>query len=319
MSYKCSNCSFKSNDKSFFRKERGGVWGRSKTVCEACTAYQPTLAEYRAFYYVIFNAATWSFIVLFHFRDMPNIGWCVAIMFATTVLSTRYQTFIHEAGHAFAAHLTGQDIWRVDVGSGPLLRRVRLAGVNFDIRHYGYTGGETAYFSLKEPIPRATQMFIVAAGPLANLLTAALSFVAGYGISHLEIPGLVGTAIFSGFGLANLTMAFRSLWPRKSTGRGGLPSDGAQLLHTLNLSTLDYRSDPELSAYIIWFHVNALSKQGRHHDAVDIAAAHLWTSPHRLSLASTIMDSLSYAKAIKRQSTFTCIMRPNLQKIFPTI
>ncbi|MCR6658877.1 MAG: site-2 protease family protein [Asticcacaulis sp.] len=296
MGSKCSQCGFKTNDKTFYRREKGGVFGQQQTVCEACTVYTPNLAEYRAFYFNLFNAATWSFLVLFHFRDTPDIGLCVAIMFTTTILTTRYQTFIHEAGHAFAAHFSGQDIWRVDIGSGPLLRRIRVAGINFDMRRYGHTGGEAAYFSPNAPVSRTTQMFIVAAGPLANLLTSALCFAAGYAISHWAIPGLIGTAIFSGFGLANLTMAFRNLWPRKSTDRAGLPSDGFQLLKVLNNSAIDYRSDPELAANMIWFHVNGLRHQERHRDAIDIATAHLQSSPYRLSLASMIMDSLSYAE-----------------------
>ncbi len=283
MTHKCSNCGFRSADGTFFRQARGGLLSRPTTVCEACTPYKPTPYEHRSGLRVLF--APFGFLLgatplLFH---DGNVFTFMLVMAVTSVPTLPLRILIHEAGHAFAARLMGQVVWQARVGSGPIRRRLRLGRVAFEIRAYPWMGGIVKFFGPSKPASRPAEAFIIAAGPLANILAAVVAF----GLSYLcQGVGIIAAA-FAGFGLFNLLVAVFNLIPRRSGDDESVASDGRQLLNILKP-----RATP--NPLLRRIHVAAgYSYLGRYDDAVATAKQDWQASPLKLFFATQILHNLS--------------------------
>ncbi len=229
MTQRCSHCGFRSTDAEFFRREKGGLLNRPQTICDACTSYKPTPYERRMGLRVLM--APLAFILGVSPLLSHDIGVFafMLIMALTSVPTLPLRILIHEAGHAFAARLVGQVVWQARIGSGPIRHRLKAGGVVFEIRAIPWTGGLVKFFGPAHPAGRASQAFIIAAGPAANLLTA----IVALGLSNLcQGVGAIAAA-FAGFGIFSLIVGLYNLIPRRFGDNETVSSDGRQLLNLL--------------------------------------------------------------------------------------
>lgn len=123
---------------------------------------------------------------------------------------------IHELGHVVAARLTGLEVRAIYLGGPPALVTIRLGGVQVGLglrlRGLVQTAGG----------PPARQAIMVAAGPLANLVTAPLLAI---------LPG--PQWVFRSLGLVAAYVGLTNLIPVRT--RSGRRTDGAVLLRLYRL------------------------------------------------------------------------------------
>lgn len=131
---------------------------------------------------------------------------------AVVVLCALYlSVVVHEFGHFLAARLAGVPVVAIDIGGPPFLASSRLGRIQL-----GVGVRPRGQVRLRRLPSAGRSAVIVAAGPLASLLVAAIA---------LAVPGHPWLAesvavIFGGFGLLNLI----------PFSRRGLISDGSRLL-----------------------------------------------------------------------------------------
>jgi len=283
MGFKCRNCGFRSTDAEFFRRERGGVFNWRKTVCDGCTPYRPTPYERRQSVQALIAPLPFLLPILGDLDKSPERSAFLLIMLATSFPTLPVCILIHEAGHAFAARLTGKIVSEARIGSGPVRRRLRIGDVIFEIRAYPWMGGLVKFFSPSEQSSRAAEAFIIAAGPFANIAAAVVAFGLSY---FFQTLGVVAAAL-AGFGIFNMFIAIYNLVPRSAGDIESVPSDGRQLLDTLK---------PRAKADPVWRQVQRLSgygHMGRYDEAVAAARDDWQRSPLKFFIASLIQHNLS--------------------------
>jgi Zn-dependent protease len=297
MRHRCSRCGFTSETPSFFRREKGGLLQRLKTVCDACTAYQPTAYEHRTAIRYFFGSGSVLAVSLLLSHGNPGFGAAVIIMTMTAALTLRLRIFIHEWGHAFAARQVGTQVWQIDVGSGPLSYKRRFNGFIFNIHRYTFTGGKTWHSPVEgNHIGRRTAAILLA-GPMANFLSAVLAIALAYAFFSLTPYLLPLTVVLSGFTLASIVMGLRNLIPQTYADPEPAHSDGMQLLHLFQKERAQPKISIELRA--IW-----LTRAHRYSELIQ-AVGDDWRESHlRLFLASSLMDALSKVRGDQAVSDF---------------
>lgn len=134
---------------------------------------------------------------------------------------------IHEFGHAIAAWATGMHV--IEISAGPFALRTRPLRFGMSETFLGRNvGGPVLHNESRgRYLTRAADRWIIASGPLANLVT----FAVCYGVGRLagnspEIRLLIG------FGLASLAAFVLSAWPhRLNSGRG---NDASEFIRTFD-------------------------------------------------------------------------------------
>ena len=285
MKYCCSHCRFKADRADFFRRERGGLFSLHQTVCEACSPYQPTIDVVRAALGLPILPVLIGFNALIHWSDESNSSLIMLIIVVTAQLTIPIRTFLHEAGHAFVARLMGGTVWEARIGRGPVKSVIRWGGVDFDIRRYGFAGGAVRYVSLTGRLSRLQNAVIIAAGPLANFLSAALAIVTIIPVAFIMRSMVLPSAILGGFALSHLYCGVVNLIPTKDSD--GHSSDGRALWY---LARRDYANIPLLD---IARRVSALSYLKRYNEAAALAAHNLAPSPFKPIFAVALLDNLA--------------------------
>jgi hypothetical protein len=123
---------------------------------------------------------------------------------------------IHELGHAFAAWRCGMNVRAIAVG--PLELRTRPIRFHFSERIFGEDiGGHVRYDeSFGRYLTRRTDALITAAGPIANLLSALICFMAAAQFGDTVLGRLT-----IGFAYTSLAAFALSAWPfHLQSGRG---------------------------------------------------------------------------------------------------
>lgn len=155
---------------------------------------------------------------------LPGVGLLALGVF---FLATWPNLILHEAGHALAAMARGMQL--VALGIGPL-RLERGSQGRWRLRHGGGVrglGGFAAAFPRVGHEPgRFDEALILAGGPLANLVTAALCLWLG----TLPAVGAWASQVALGSGLSALVLGVLNLVPINSAG---WRSDGRGLLDLL--------------------------------------------------------------------------------------
>ncbi len=209
--------------------------------------------------------------------------WLMIVVMSVPTLPLR--TLIHEAGHAFAARLMGQVVSQARIGCGPVRHKLRAGEVTFEIRAYPWMGGLVRFFDPKGTTHRGAKAFIIAAGPLANLLAAVISFTLSYLCQDVEAIA----AIFLGFGFFNALGTVFNLIPSRFGDNETVPSDGRQLLNLFK------RGEPPNPRLLQIGRIINYSHMGRYAEAVATAQENQeWHSPSsKLILAAQILHDLS--------------------------
>jgi hypothetical protein len=142
----------------------------------------------------------------------------------------------HEFGHALTAAAVGYKPLAIMWGSTNIRVDRRVFGIRMMIGE-APQGGVTFFDPVNDTWPRLKQAAVTAAGPLTNLLMAALAWAA-YGlidpVEHLALrSGLMA------FALGNILLCLGNLWPAPTiTLAGTVPNDGLQLLDLLRGKTV---------------------------------------------------------------------------------
>lgn len=265
---RCYRCGLRSDTEGFFRSDRGGLFGTTKTVCEGCVANKATDADRRAFVGLIALSIFWIFPLIHAFDQRREDGITLAVALTAAFVSLPLRIMAHEAGHALMANSLGYQVIDVTIGKGPCLISFKRGEITIRLRRYIYAGGLVRYFDMKEQTTRFSDAAIVFAGPAADALCAVFSVWLSYQVSRIGTSAaqLVGAAL-SGIGLASGFMAIFNLIPQRSGDDGIVASDGRQLVQLL-FGTRKMQADQRKLR-----RVRGLIEIGRFEDAAQIASS----------------------------------------------
>jgi membrane-associated protease RseP (regulator of RpoE activity) len=234
MSGKCDHCGVESNLEEIFTKAHKSFSRSVHTYCPSCWLKQQH-SDDKWFALVILGSGVLG--LLFWFTGLETrISYFLINIFL-------FQIFLvltivpHELGHAWMARLTGMRVFKIYLGSGKTLFTFRMLGFDSELRTLP-TGGVVvaAHRNLKRL--RVNQFAFVLAGPVMNLLLAAVAWVfispgalwSFQPLSHGFQPELA-------FFYANVMVLLENLWPRDvATIFGQIPTDGKQLFQAFFLS-----------------------------------------------------------------------------------
>ena len=296
---RCSECGFKSDFAGFFRRERGGLFNREKTVCEACTAYQPLSREKSAALGMLIQPFSILIAILPSLRENVwehIVSLLLISLFGALTLPLRF--FVHEAGHVIAARLCGHIVTEATVGRGPIWRRLGVLGVVFHVRRYSWMGGYVRHVDRDGHYPGIETVFIAAAGPVANILVGITAFAIAVQAAEVFEPLAM---ILSAFGVFNIFTGIYNLLPGKPAD--ALKSDGRRILEAFKPIPPVY---PDLARFL-W--ISALQETGRHDEALaETGGWHLSTL--RTSMACLILWSLARARGERAAVDFWVLHHP---------
>jgi Zn-dependent protease len=263
-------------------------------------AYQPTAYENRiAVRYFVRTGITIA-VALLMLQANPSFGAAVIVMTLTAALTLHPRVFIHEWGHAFAARKVGAEVWRIEIGSGPLRRRLQFNGFTFNIHDYAFMGGSTWHASIEGKALRKRTAAILVGGALANFLAALLALFLAYALFVLNPALLPLTVIVSGFALASITMALFSLIPQTYVSPNPTPSDGRRLLDL-------FRHDPAQPTNNVELIALQLAFARRYDELIQTLEDNWQGSKIRLLLASLLIDALSRVRGNQAVMDFYAI------------
>lgn len=152
------------------------------------------------------------------------------------VVALAVHVVIHEAAHALAALATGMGVPEVELGRGTPLLRLRLGSTTVKIS--GFHSGATHLEPRSEGLLRTRLLVVTAAGPVANLAVAAVTF-------WLLDPPLSGESFGVSMIIAGVLLGVVNLVPfRARRASGSLQTDGAAMLALL----VDRRAGEHLAA-----------------------------------------------------------------------
>ena len=234
MTQYCFTCGYRSANRDFFRRERGGLLGLRVTVCSGCLPYRASRYEQRACF---------SFALLLLVGAIPTFGWAAYLMgwpFAVVFLVAMASilvasTAIHELGHALAARIAGLHLISVTVGSGPLLTSLRHGDTVVELRRYLFAGGLTRIVDTRQTHSPWRQVVSTLGGPVANAITCGAAIVAAFCVSKVAPPSIepVALVFFDGLAFWNGLTAIVNLVPSGSGRPDRLPRDGKRVLQLL--------------------------------------------------------------------------------------
>lgn len=232
MGTRCDACGFESAVADFFRRERGGLVGRSRDVCKGCDVATPDDADRAG---VLATAAWASLAAAFAWVVSSTHDGMVDPFFGAMgfVLGGPASVLLHEGGHAGIAALLGAGVSSINLGRGPPVVQRRLGRTLLTIGRYPIGGVARFAWPIDSDVGRWRFAAAILAGPLINLGASALLFWLADALSQSRVDAFDIVAAF-GWGLAvsQAGMGAFNLWPSRSKGSGP-DSDGRQLLDTI--------------------------------------------------------------------------------------
>ena len=210
----CSVCRGEGSLETLFQRTERPPFGRGRVYCPSC--WETSLPT-RIWVGVALSAATLGVVDAFTGAGALHLLAIAALLWPSTLL--------HELAHAAAGRSVGLRLARIQLGWGPLARRISLLGVPIHL-HVIPLGGAAWLTGLRRPWLRLKRAWLVAAGPLANLAIAWIAFTAFAG-SPVE-------ALATDLALANLFLFGLSTWPNTARENGlDVRSDGSLLWDVL--------------------------------------------------------------------------------------
>jgi hypothetical protein len=291
MGLRCDNCGFRFDSSAFFRREKGGLIRRTKTVCEGCSAYQPSAHETRV----------GRRLLLAQLCCLPWIGYffdhslAQGILFSTMVVASLatlpLRIIVHEAGHALAVKAMGKNLISVTIGRGPRLFSKRARGARIEFHRYIFGGGKTRYLSLEDGRGRWRDGVILISGPGANFVGAGLAFWLGALVGNSQtLAALLWTGAFAGAGLSQAATGIFNLVPQRFGDDETVESDGRRLLHLFR------RPAPKVTELEQVWRVDGLLRLERFEEAIDLALSVAGKSEYRLLLISQALHGMSRSR-----------------------
>ena len=217
-----------------------------------------------------------------------GIGWLWLNIFIF-YLALSLSILPHELGHAFTAKWLGWRVFRIFVGYGKTVFKVKLFGFDTEF-HAIPMGGRIVTTPRETAHYRGKRFAMVIAGPLANALLLLILFIIG-GWTVINLGAVAQHfAPLKMFFLANVLIAFGNLWPSSHpTPLGKIPSDGKQLLQLL-------KADPGRAAksHTSWFLLEATvcQEQGQYGEANAWLEKGLKLYPDEVQLLTSLGNNL---------------------------
>jgi tetratricopeptide (TPR) repeat protein len=223
MTVTCDICKATSDLEETFFKKRKTFRLKITTYCPVCWQKKRASSISSYFGWGIFLLIGIAFVV----QD-PQEGWLFLNLFFAG-LTTLLMIIPHELGHAFAAKWLGNQVFRIVLGNGRILKTGKMFGFAYEIRQFPFLG-LTYCFSKSSRWYRLKRFSIVVAGPVANLcfFLLALRIPQSDNLIHslTRSPSPVGWLI-----LANGWILAVNLLPyRLNLPDGKIPNDGLSLL-----------------------------------------------------------------------------------------
>jgi Peptidase family M50 len=215
MEQTCTGCGYRSANRSFFRQERSGVFGRRKAFCHGCAPYRPTQRENLSVHWM-WMLVIGALLVASGLEGLPRAIGYLWVFSGAMGLCGVVSVIAHELGHAVAARMVGMKVVRVVVGSGPILVAREWQDIRFELRRYVLASGLTfAYHQIESP-KKWREMAMLLGGVWANLLLLVLGtcilvvLIARFALSD---PFVIAVA----FGALawQILAIIANLWPRK--------------------------------------------------------------------------------------------------------
>ena len=294
----CSRCGLRSEaGGDFFRKEKEGVFGFRRSVCDGCRPYKPTRGQ-RASLFALF---WFPFYWVFPFSGAFGTGSAnlelgtpmfFAIAFTVGALTLPLQTAIHEAGHALAAKARRRFVLSVEIGAGPTIARWRLGPTRILVGRYFFYGGLTRFCGINDQKDFWGDLLILSAGVLANFAVGIpLILIAPLFNDLFGGWGRVLSATCIGFGGAQILIAAINLLPFKGRTTpdhpNGLMSDGLAIVRRLRP-----QSKTHIDARVA--RVLTLDRMGRYGDAAELALNAPPDSPYRAWFWTQALHELAH-------------------------
>jgi len=259
---RCDRCGATTDIAGTFFKERKSFDTSILTLCPACWQKQKA-SVYKKL--LIFRLAIGLGGILFiYLLPKSGIGWLWLNIFIF-YLALSLSILPHELGHAFTAKWLGWRVFRIFVGYGKTVFKIKLFG--FDTEFHTIPMGGRVVTAPKETAHYRSKRFaLVIAGPLANVLLLLVLFLIG-GRATTDFGALVQhLAPIQMFFIANVLIVIENLWPKfHQTPLGKMPSDGKQLLQLL-------KTDPKQAAksHASWFLLESTvcQEQGQYGEAL---------------------------------------------------
>lgn len=231
MEQACTGCGYRSANRSFFRREKAGIFGRKRAFCHGCAPYQPTRWE-RASVHSLWMFMAGALLVAGGVRGLlQGIGY-LWVVFGAMGLFWGATTIVHELGHVAAARAAGMTVVRVTVGSGPLLVARQWRDIRFELRRFTLMGGLTAVYDPIEPPEKWRHVVMLLGGAGANLLLLLLGAGAlALLISRYALSNPFVVAVAFGALLSQVFAIVANLLPRRPRpDRPGRTTDGRHIV-----------------------------------------------------------------------------------------
>lgn len=246
MSIECCSCGARTEVEQSFHKARRSFSHQKVYYCPLCWAkWHQRFALFQLLLWVVLCLVGIGMVVFAsEGSEESTIGW-VELNLVLGYLLLLIQILPHELGHAAAAYLLGWRVFKIALGQGKNLYRLRCGNIFVEINAIP-TIGITQAGSASAKLYRLKKFLFVLAGPLTNavLLTAILFLVPG---SQLLAP-LPGTKLFLWLALLGscIVLLIGNLIPFQTKAVIGpaitlIDSDGLALSTALFLSSATIR------------------------------------------------------------------------------
>jgi hypothetical protein len=240
MAAKCDICGVETKVEGAFYLIEDKSRSRTSRRCPECWLKQRTGASRRAFN-AYFFVATVGLAIVASGGD-ETFGWFL-LNFVLYYLLMIAAALPHELGHAFAAKAVGFRAFHISIGYGRTIFERPFCGFNFQLKSIPF-GGFAFSTPKNSKSYRVKQCFVILAGPMANLLIAAVLAVVTPGqalgfdfTSGINFPGV--------FFVANMVCFVYSLVPHYfESVYGKIPNDGQLIRKTLSMKKPDLEATP---------------------------------------------------------------------------
>jgi hypothetical protein len=301
MTHGCSVCGFRSRQRAFVRRERSGFLGLPRRVCDGCEAYRPSAEDRRLVARFVGTQVFWLPVIAYAFEGGQLRGFSMIAALLVSFATMPLRVLIHELGHAWVGKLLGSQFITVVVGGGPRRRSLRLAGIRIDLHRNPVSGGRTVQLGPPPSRFRWREAAMLAAGPCANLASAALAMGLAYGVTASRLWGaqLVLGAL-TGFAVSSAWLGIFNLAPLKARGSSDVPTDGMKLLQLFGRPEVLTPDDETLVTTYVQSRAECFE------DLAETALAAAPASPHATYLWSLGLNAVSRARG--HQAAVDCYL-----------
>jgi hypothetical protein len=238
MSQKCQRCGVESYlDGSFFNVLRS-FRTTKKTLCPICYAKKRELEQYSILISIL-GLFVLGLILLF-FSWTKGLAYLILNFILLQIFSIS-AILIHEEGHAVMARFLRMNLFRIILGSGPLLFSTKFLGCQREFRLFPF-GGLTVAAHCNSQAVRIKISLLALAGPTTNVMIICILWSI---FSSPEWFGFIYKVQWLQVAyLANI-LTLSNLWPTNiDTLYGKLPSDGLMLLQAFTMNQKQIEQAP---------------------------------------------------------------------------